>query len=137
MYLLSLAIATTGAVVYHLSMKQLPENLNPFFPLAAAYVGALALCLIGLWLWPTGSRSLSALRPSVAGVAIGVVGIEVGFLLAYRAGWNVGYAALAANAASALVLAPLACLIFKEQFTFNKAAGMALCLAGILLLVKK
>jgi drug/metabolite transporter (DMT)-like permease len=137
MYYLALVITAIGAVIYHLSMKQLPPNLNPFFPLAVAYLGALGLCGLGLWLWPEGSRSWHDLRPSVAGVALGVVGIELGFLLAYRAGWNVGYAALAANAGAALVLAPVACLVFKEDFGWQKIAGMILSLAGMFLLMKK
>jgi drug/metabolite transporter (DMT)-like permease len=137
MYYLALVIATVGAVVYHLAMKQLPATLNPFFPLAVAYAGALALCSLGLWLWPDGSRSWHDLRPSVAGVALGVVGIEVGFLLAYRSGWNVGYAALAMNACSALLLAPIAAAFFKEDFGVQKIAGMILSLAGLFLLMKK
>ena len=33
---------------------------------------------------------------------------ELGFLLAYRSGWNLGVAALYSNAATALVLLPVA-----------------------------
>ncbi len=137
MYYLALALAVVSAAGYHLSMKMLPATVNPFLPLSAAYAMALGLCLIGLTLWPEGSRSLSALRPSVFGVALGVVGIEIGFLLAYRAGWNVGYAALVANVCSTLLLLPVGLMYFKEQITPQKIAGVALSLIGLGLLIKK
>ena len=137
MYYLALSIAIVSAACYHLSMKMLPGTVNPFLPLVAAYAMALVLCLIGLALWPEGSRSLSALRPSVFGVALGVVGIEIGFLLAYRAGWNVGYAALVANVCSTIILLPVGLIYFREQITPQKFAGVVLSLAGLALLIKK
>ncbi|HVU16194.1 MAG TPA: EamA family transporter [Candidatus Didemnitutus sp.] len=137
MYLLALVIATVGAVVYHVSMKQIPANLNPFYPLIVAYLAAAGICTVGLFVWPDGSRTWRDLNPAVAGVALGVVGIETGFLLAYRAGWNLGYANLAMNACSILILAPLAWLFFRESLSPQKLAGMGLCLAGLVLLVKR
>jgi drug/metabolite transporter (DMT)-like permease len=137
MYLLALLIATAGAVVYHVSMKQLPAVVNPFFPLIVAYLGAAGICTVGLVAWPDGSRAWRDLNPAVAGVAFGIVGIETGILLAYRAGWSLGYAALAMNAASVLILAPLAWLVFRETLTPQKFAGMGLCLAGLILLVRR
>lgn len=137
MYYLALALAVVSAAGYHLSMKMLPATVNPFLPFVVAYALAFLLCVLGLFLWPEGSRSVQALRPSVLGVAICVVGIEVGFLLAYRAGWNVGYAALVANVCSTLLLLPVGLLYFKEQITPQKIAGVALSLIGLGLLIKK
>jgi len=136
-YYATLGIAVLGSLTYHLAIKQAPANLNPFFALAVVYALALVLCLIGLAFYPDGSRALRDLRPSVAFVALGVVGIEVGFLLAYRAGWNVGYASLLVNAIGALVLLPIAIYWFKEGVSAAKLGGAALCLAGLALLVKK
>lgn len=137
MYYFALALAVVSAAVYHLSMKVLPGTVNPFLPLTVAYAMALAICTVGLFLWPEGSRSLQALRPSVIGVALGVVGIEVGFLLAYRAGWNIGYAALAANLGTTLLLLPIGLLFFKDHLSPQRMAGVALSLAGLGLLLKK
>jgi multidrug transporter EmrE-like cation transporter len=41
---------------------------------------------------------------------------------------------VAVNAASALLLLPVALLVFREAFTPARAGGLALCLAGLWLL---
>lgn len=137
MYYTSLALAVCSVVGYHSAMKLVPPHVNPFLPLAAAYLLAFLFCLGGLFLWPQGSRALSELRPGVLAIAITVVGIELGFLLAYRAGISVGYAALAVNVASALVLIPIALWFFKEQLSPSKIAGVVLSLGGLALLLRK
>lgn len=136
MYYTSLAIAVASVVGYHLAMKLVPPHVNPFLPLAAAYLLAFVCCLIGLFLWPTGTRSLAALNPSVLALALSVLGIEVGFLLAYRAGVSAGFGALLVNVSATLVLVPVALIFFKDQLTWSKIAGVALSLAGLALLLR-
>jgi drug/metabolite transporter (DMT)-like permease len=137
MYYASLALAVCSVAGYHLAMKLVPAHVNPFLPLAAAYLLAFVLCLVGLFLWPQGSRALGELRPGVLAIAVTVVGIELGFLLAYRAGISVGYAALTVNVASALVLIPIALWFFKDHLTPSKIAGVVLSLGGLALLLRK
>lgn len=86
-----------------------PTDLPIEPPILFAVIHSLALLisLAGMVLYPIGSRSLSQLNWSTSGVALGIIGIEIGFLLAYRAGWSMGYAALSANALTTLVLLPL------------------------------
>lgn len=137
LYYLAPCIAVLGSLTYHLAMKQAPANLNPFFALSVAYALALVFCLIGLALHPEGSRALRDLRPSIGFVALGVLFAEVGFLLAYRTGWNVGYASLLVNTSGALLLLLFAIYWFKEGVSATKLSGAALCLAGLALLVRK
>ena len=137
MYYATLVIAILSVASYHVAIKAQPDNVNPFLPLAAAYLLAFVVCVIGLFLWRDGSRSLSALRPSVLWLALSVVGIEVGCLLAYRAGWNVGYAALLVNVCSTLALIPISLYFFKDQISAQKLAGIVLSMAGLALLIKK
>ncbi len=136
MYYASLALAVCSVAGYHLAMKMVPAHVNPFLPLSVAYLLAFLLCLAGLFLWPTGSRALGELRPGVVALALTVVGIELGFLLAYRAGVSVGYAALTVNVASALVLIPVALWFFKDHLTPSKIAGVILSLGGLGLLLR-
>ncbi|MBI2815128.1 MAG: hypothetical protein HYX71_12685 [Opitutae bacterium] len=135
MYYLTLLIAVVSAASYHLAIKAQPAAVNPFLPLAVAYLLAFLVCVAGLLLWGEGSRSLAALRPSVLWLALSVVGIEVGFLLAYRAGWNIGYAALLVNVCSTLVLLPVALFYFRDQLSPQKIAGVVLSLGGLALLI--
>lgn len=136
MYYASLALAVASVAGYHLAMKLVPAHVNPFLPLAAAYLLAFACCVAGLFLWPTGTRSLTALHPGVFALALSVVGIEVGFLLAYRAGVSAGYGALLVNVCATLVLIPVALFWFKDHLTPSKIAGVVLSLAGLALLLR-
>ncbi|AXE35272.1 EamA family transporter [Chromobacterium phragmitis] len=136
MFFAAILLAVAGSVVYHLSIKQLPQDLNPFFSLAVSYGLALALCLAGMWWLPGGQRDPSALGWSNLGVALGILGIEMGFLLAYRAGWNLGYAALSANVLSAALLLPIGYWLFRESLSPGRLAGLGLSLAGLWMMLR-
>jgi hypothetical protein len=62
--------------------------------------------------------------PSVL-LGISICFLELGFLLAYRAGWNLSTAALACNVAVGLSLIPLGLFYFKEHLTIANGAGSA------------
>jgi len=63
-----------------------------------------------------------------------IVGIEVGFLLAYRAGWNVSLAGIATNTSAALLLLPIGLLIFKDKLSLVNIAGVLVCILGLLMI---
>ncbi|MBP4047646.1 hypothetical protein [Chromobacterium violaceum] len=136
MFFAALLLAVAGSVVYHLSIKQMPQALNPFFSLAVSYGLAMLLCLAGMWWLPAGQRGASALNWSSLGVALGILGIEMGFLLAYRAGWNLGYAALSSNVLSTALLLPLGYWLFREQVSPARLAGLGLSLAGLWMMLR-
>ncbi|POZ63485.1 EamA family transporter [Chromobacterium alticapitis] len=136
MFFISMLLTVAGAVVYHLAIKQVPREANPFFALAVSYGVAMALCLFGLWWLPGGQRGLTALNWSSLGVALGIVGIEVGFLLAYRAGWNLGYAALSTNVLTTALLLPIGIWLFREPVSAGRLAGLGLSLAGLWMMLR-
>ena len=135
MYYLSFLITVLGLIAYHVAMKKTPAGVNPFMYLIVAYLLAAVFCVPGLFL-SAGSKDIKTLDWSVVGVALGVFGIEVGFLLSYRAGWNVGYTALLANTLSTILLLPYAVFVLKDGVTLSKLIGVVLCLAGLTLLVR-
>ena len=123
----------------------MPRAADPFLASAVAYLVALPLALlIWLALWsarPVAEREAlgEAFRHlNWANVAVGaaVLGVEVGFLLAYRAGWNVSLASAAANAALMVALVPVGVLAFRERLSATNVAGL-LRLAGIVLLTRR
>ena len=73
--------------------------------------------------------SLSYLWPILLGVS--VVGLEVGFLYAYRAGWPVSTASIVQSAFLALALLVVGAALYQEAVTPSKVLGVALCLAGL------
>ena len=63
-----------------------------------------------------------------------VVGLELGYIFIYRAGWKVSVASLVANIALACLLVVVGVLLYKEVLTLRQVAGMGLCVAGLLLI---
>ena len=70
--------------------------------------------------------------PFVMGLTI--VGLEAGMIYAYKAGWPVNAASMTQSTILAIGLVFVGYILFKEPVTWNKAAGIAVCLAGLALM---
>jgi len=134
---LTLGLAILSSVAYHLLQKALPRGVNPVAALLVAYLVSAVLCL-GLLLGGFGGRpALAASRPlswPVIGLGLAIVGIELGYLLAYRAGWALSTASITANVTVALFLLPIGILAYREPWTPGRGIGVALCLSGLWLI---
>jgi drug/metabolite transporter (DMT)-like permease len=134
-----MALAVVGALVYHLAQKAVPIGANPFVVLFHAYVAAGLLCLaLAAGISTTELRAAVA-RPSLVAVVIGVAvfGIEAGFLFAYRSGWPIGWAALVQSLVLTVVLLPIGYFVYQENVTPTRLLGVAMCLAGMALVMRR
>ncbi|HNZ96565.1 MAG TPA: hypothetical protein PKM64_05150 [Thermoanaerobaculia bacterium] len=123
-------------VLYHWAQRAVPREVPPAASLTVAYAVALlaTLCLLPLTSGAASAPWTSALNPWSLLVGVAIVGVEFGFLLAYRAGWPLHSAALFASAALAILLVPLGALLLGEPWDLRRTAGLLLCLAGLWLL---
>jgi drug/metabolite transporter (DMT)-like permease len=132
-----LLLTVAGLVVYQISSKSVPRAAHPLVAIAAAYAIAMALCFLAMWKWPVQSSLLHSVRQldwSVAGVGVGAALIEIGFLLAYRAGWPLSLASVIGNVTAGVILVPVGLLLFGERLSLPKALGAGLCLIGLVLI---
>ena len=67
--------------------------------------------------------------PFVLGVVI--VGLEAGWLFAYKAGWQVSTAFIVQSAFLAGVLLLVGYFLYREALTWNKLVGAVICLIGL------
>jgi drug/metabolite transporter (DMT)-like permease len=137
-YALSLAVIVISNVLYHVSQKSIAPVANPVLSLLVTYAIAIAGTLLLFPFFPLRaplSQSWRQINWASAAVGISIVGVELGFLLLYRAGWRVSIGSAAANAAVAALLIPTGLLFFGERLSAANVAGLALCLAGLLLVV--
>ena len=67
-------------------------------------------------------------------VSLGVIGIELGFLLVYRTGFSISYAALIVNIGLGILLLLAGLILFKENLNFIQLMGVVICLIGIYLI---
>ena len=133
-YIWPLGLVVLSNVVYQICAKSVPGGLNPFASLTITYLVGAAVSLI---LYFALSKDTDLFKefgklnwaPFVLGLVI--VGLEVGFIYAYKAGWQVSTASLVQGAVLAVVLLFVGFLVYKEEFTWNKLVGIALCLGGL------
>jgi hypothetical protein len=134
---LPLLLAVAGSLVYHATAKSIPKTIDPAAALIGLYTTALAGSFGTFALLKSTPATLQLSRywhPTIAGVGLGALMIELGFLLAYRGGWPVSTASVMANALVAVLLLPLGALVYGEAITVDRALGVVLCLVGVLLL---
>lgn len=143
MYVFSIVIIVASNIMYNICQKSTPQHVNPFAALLVTYVTAAVLSVAAILFYQTdrsgGPGFLQSLRELnwtsvVLGVAI--VGLEFGYLMAYRAGWNISVGSLVANIILALMLIPVGILFYHEGFALHKIFGAAFCIAGLVLINK-
>lgn len=140
LYYISIALAITANVFYHIVQKSTPTDTNPFVSLFVTYITAAIACAVIYPFYPGSGNLLDSFKKlNWTGFALGIVivGLEMGFLLAYRSGWNISSAGIFANVIVALILIPVGALIFKEQVRLADLAGIALCIGGLLLISRR
>jgi len=139
-YIWTMGIAIASQVAYHLAQKAMPASVKPFSVLAVAYVLAAVLSVA---LAPLTGASLGAatFRGVLAWptylLALSIVGIEVGFLLAYRSGWSLGIAFAVASTASVVFLGIIGALWFGDALNVRRVLGLALAMVGAALIVSR
>ena len=135
-----LALAALGHAVYHLGQKSLPASVNPMALLMGGYTVALVLATLAMPFFRAPGEavwSLPAFNLPVFVLGVGAVLIELGFLLIYRRGGGLQWTGVAVSGLSALVLVPLGIAYFREGFSPGRLLGVALTLAGLVLVVRK
>lgn len=137
MYYVSISVAILSSALYHLSQKATPRAVNPPVALMITYAAALVLTAGLLFVMPAKEGVITEVRRlnwASYLLALSIVGLEVGFLLVYRSGWNLGLAAVLVNVVAALILVPVAVFVFKDRLTWINIAGILTCLAGLIML---
>lgn len=137
LFYFSITLAIFSSALYHFSAKSVPSNINFAISLVVTYAVALVVTIITTLLFPAENGlafELKQLNWSSFLLAIAIVGIEFGFLLTYRAGWDLGIAAVLVNVVASLILVPVAIYVFKDKISWINIAGIFVCLAGLMML---
>ena len=137
LFYFSITLAIASSALYHFVAKSTPSNVNFTVSLLVTYAVAFVITLLGFFFFPVTNGIVSELKQlnwASIGLAIAVVGIEFGFLLTYRSGWNLGIAAVLVNVVASLILVPVAILVFKDEISWVNILGILVCLAGLVML---
>ena len=97
-YVWPIALVVLSNTVYQICSKSMPPEVHPFASLTVTYlVGAVLSGVMFFVLNPGGNllREYGKLNWAPFALGIVIVGLEVGFVYAYKAGWQVNTAAIA------------------------------------------
>ena len=137
MYVFSIVLIVASNIVYNISQKSTPEKANPFLALLLTYATAVVITSIAYFFYRPDEGFVAGFKQlNWTSVALGcsVVGLEFGYLMAYRAGWQISVGTLVANIALALALILVGYFLYSEDFHATKLLGAAMCIGGLILL---
>jgi multidrug transporter EmrE-like cation transporter len=137
LFYFSIILAICSSALYHFTAKSTPSNVNFTVSLLVTYAVAFITTLLTFPFFPVQGSVTAELRKlnwASIGLAIAIVGIEFGFLLTYRSGWNLGIAAVLVNVVASLILVPVAIYFFNDKISWVNIAGIFVCLIGLVML---
>lgn len=142
MKLMPIILIVLSGVFYHLTQKLMPLNANPIAALIITYITATIISVVSYFVFFPGSDLSSLFIDAGAsgklGILLGfaVVGLELGFLSAYRLGWNISAASLLSNTLVVLILIPVGFLLFRESISQNAIIGIIMCITGLIFIAR-
>jgi len=139
MYVFSIILIVASNILYHICQKYMPPRANPFSALLITYLTAIIFTFIAFMYSKTDQslvQSFKELNWASIALGISIIGLEFGYLMAYRAGWKISIGSLVANIALAVLLIPIGIMFFKEGFGTSKIVGAVLCIVGLIFINK-
>ena len=132
-YIWPLALVIFSNTLYQICTKSAPEKMNPFASLTVTYIISAAMSAVLYYLLGGGSLIQEYKKLNWAPIVLGlvIVGLEGGWIYAYKAGWQVSTAQIVQSAILGIILIFVGTLLYKETLTWNKLVGIAICMVGL------
>ena len=132
-YIWPIALVVLSNVVYQICAKSIPRDIDPFASLTVTYaVGAIASVILYYATNKGGHllREYSRLNWSPFVLGIVIVGLEVGFIYAYKAGWQVSTASIVQSSFLALAFLLVGFFLYRVALRASNASGTLMCMLG-------
>ncbi|MBQ3473372.1 MAG: EamA family transporter [Methanobrevibacter sp.] len=130
-------IVVLSNTFYNICTKSTPSNVNAFGTLMLTYVTAAILTgVIFLFLVKPENAIFELSKVNWTSIVLGIaiVGLELGYIFMYRAGWKVSSGALVANICLAIALLFVGAILYGENITVKQVLGIFICIAGLFLI---
>lgn len=139
-YCWPIGLVVIANVAYHICAKEIPGKINPFASLTITYLVGAVISVILYFALNKHPDLITDIRrlnwaPYVLGIAI--VGLEAGSIFAYKAGWPISVEQIVQGAVLAVILIFVGFFLYNEGITWNKIAGIVICLGGLALINMK
>ena len=129
-----IALVVLSNTAYQVCSKSVPADIHPLAALVVTYlVGAAAAAILYFVLSKGGNimKEFSHLNWATVVLGIVIVGLEVGWIFAYRAGWQVSTAFIVQSAILAVCLIGVGFALYQEPINASKIIGILICLVGL------
>ena len=133
-YLWPVVLVVLSNTFYQICAKSVPSNINPFASLVVTYlVAALASAIMYMLLEKNLNVFHELKKINWSSVVLGVViiGLEVGCIYAYKAGWHVSIFQIVQSCVLGIILVFVGRFFYKEALTWNRITGLLICLVGL------
>ncbi|MBQ9648120.1 MAG: EamA family transporter [Oscillospiraceae bacterium] len=139
-YIWPIALVILSEVIYQICAKSAPETADPLAALTITYLVAALTSGILFFSLNRGANLLNEYSrlnamPFLLGVSI--VGLETGWIYAYRAGWQVSTSFIVQSAFLAVALLAVGYLLYHETLSWHKIVGIGICLIGLIFINHK
>lgn len=130
-------IIVISNILYNICAKQTPSEINAFATLSVTYLVAAVISFVSFFIGAKGKNIFTEFSKTnwtafVLGIVI--VGLELGYVLAYRNGWKMNTVSVTANITLAVALIFVAMIFYKESITLKQILGIGLCASGLVLI---
>ena len=137
--LIPILLTVASSAAYHFTLKNISTKSNVFAGLFWTYIISAVICLI--FYFTQKNQNLFSVFESEKSylyivLALSLVGIELGYLFAYKGGGQVGQVSMIAQAISMVLLVAIGYMISKDSFTLTKALGVVSGIISFTLLVR-
>lgn len=137
-YLVPLLVVIICNVCYHLISKNISSTTNTYMGLFITYGVACLISALAFFITSKNYFIEEVTKVNIFNILLGlvVVGVEGGYILMYRSGWEISKGSLISNMCIAIILMIIGVLVFKEGITIKKLMGVVLYIMGIFLINK-
>lgn len=129
-----IALVVLSNTVYQICAKGVPDKVSPFASLTVTYlVGAAVSAVLFFFTHPGENILKQVTQMNWASYVLGlvIVGLEVGWIYAYKAGWQISTGSIVQSAFLAVMLVFVGAILYREAITWNKIVGIVICLIGL------
>ena len=133
-YIWPIILLVASNTIYQVCAKSVPDEIHPFAALTVTYlVGAVTSVIMYFVMSKNGNllREYSNLNWAPFALGVAIVGLEVGFIYAFKAGWPVSTAQIVQAAFLAVVLIIVGYFVYHESLSTNRLIGVVICLVGL------
>ena len=139
-YIWPIGMIVIANIVYNITTKETPHGANAFLSLSVTYGVAMIATFLIFFFTRKGEAigvAFGKLNWTSYVLGIVVIGLELGYIFAFRNGWQVNMTSLVANIILAISLLFVGFLLYKEHLSITQIIGIVLCIGGLIMVCKK